>query len=382
MRPWLLAAVAPCLAAACGGTSGGEGQLLRALGDDADLVIVAAPGRVAGTWLERAALLVAPTVPPCVQARARAADTVAVTWDQGAGPLGAWSLAMQGGGVAAPGCEALATGDGLAWYGADPRAGGGRFVDVADRKRRWRALGVAPVRALADVELQPGIVVHGAATLDPADGVDAQASFRFDARSAADGLTQLLGRWRGRLDRARLGGAWPALAVELARDPRDPSGATLRAELRLPGASGEEAMIFATAAFLAGELGTPGAPCRWIADPWVAEVSCAGDGRYVVAATLRDRVLADPQLLLAGARVVPAFKNGAAIGFKLYSIRPAGLIGALGFENGDLIRVVGGVAVTSATQLGDLLAAVRAADRLTIELERRGKELALRYELR
>ncbi len=384
-----IAAAAMTVVAACGDGRPGEGELLRALGDDVDLVVVAAPRHAAGTWIERAAMMLAPGVPACVQERARTADTVAVTWSQGDGSGtdtadrdGRWSLVMIGAAATAAGCDPLERGSRLAWYGPDPRAGGRRFFASEERKRRWRALGDAPVRAIGDAVVQHGIAVHAAGTLDAGDGVAANLTLRFDERAAAQGATELFTRWVRELDRDRLGGAWPAVDWAVANDARDPRRATVKARLRVPGAAGEEAMIFATAALIAGDLGSPGAPCSSIAGPWQDQVSCAGNGRYTVAAAMRDQLLADPALLIRDARVVPAIKNGSAAGFKLYAIRPSSLLVSLGFANGDRVHTIAGIAVSSPDRARDVIPAVRGANRFAVELERRGRDVVLRFEVR
>ncbi len=383
MRASLVGSVlAVGLAASCAAGPPGEGELLRALGDDVGAIAVAAPRDVAGGWIERAALLVAPALPTCVLARARGATALALIWSRAGGGGGAWSLAMVGGTATAGGCDALASAGDLAWFGADPRAGAGRFFADPARKRRWRALAAAPVRALADVELQPGITMRATATLDPRDGVAARAHLRFADRVAADGATEWLRRWQARLDRARLGGAWPALAWELARDADDPTGASLVAELRLAGDAGERAMILLAAAVAGDALRPPTPPCPAIAPAWQDRVTCGDDGVITVARSLVDELAADPVQLLRAARVVPAVHQGAPAGIKLYAIRPASLVAALGLENGDRVHRVAGVAVTTPDAAPAAMAAARAGDRFEVELERRGRELVRRYAVR
>jgi hypothetical protein len=388
----LALATAAMATAGCARDVGGEGPLLRALGDDVDLIVVATPPRVAGTWVERAATMLVPSVPPCVLDRARTADAIAVTWrhddpDGGATAgtdpdAGAWTFVLAGGRATSPGCEELSRGGGLAWLGPDPRTGKRRFFAAAERKRRWRALGDAPIRVVGDVEVQAGIVVHAAGSLDPRDGIDARALLRFDERAAADGFDQLRKRYSERLDRERLGGAWPAFDASVTRDPRDPGGTTLRGELRIPGRSGEEAMIFATSAIVAGELDAPGAPCPWIADAWKMMVTCTGNGRFTISSSLRDLVVDEPEMLGRDARVVPAMKNGARAGFKLYAIRPASLAAALGFQNGDRIHTVGGRPTPGVPEAEAAIEHLRSVDQFTVEVERRGSDVTLRYDIR
>jgi hypothetical protein len=309
---------------------------------------------------------------------------VAVVVDQRPGLPSAWSVAMVGrdATAATPDCEGLHRDGALAWWGYDFREGKTKLFEVLDFEQRWRALGDAPVRAIADVEVQSGIVVKAAGTLDPHDGVDAHATLRFPERMAALGALTMIGKARRDLDRGRLGGAWPAFEVDVMPDPDDPEAATLTAALTIPGAQGEEAMLFAAAAFAGGALESPGAPCHDIPDEWNDDIQCSGRGPYIVSAELRDRLLDDPQAFALGARVVPAVKNGAAAGFKLYAIRPSSLFTALGFENGDRIHTIHGIEVNAIDTGLQAMRTLRTTTGFTVELERRGKEATLRYEVR
>lgn len=380
-----LAAVAvAALLAGCREEGPGERELLRAVGSAANVVVVVKPRQVAGTWAERAAYTVAPAVPACVRERARRAALVAVVFDQKPGLPGGWSVAMVGAAATAatPACEGLERDGPFAWWGYDFRAGSTHFFEVLDFEKRWRALGDAPVRAIADVEVQSGIVVKATGAIDPRDGVDASATLRFAERAAATGAMELIGKSRRELDRGRLGGAWPAFEWRLALDPADPDGATVRADLEIPGARGQEAMLFAAAAVAGGALRGADAPCHVIPDDWEDQIECVGNGPYVIAASLRDSFYDDPQQYLTGARVVPAVRNGAAAGFKLYAIRPGSIFTALGFENGDRIHTVGGVDVNAIDAALQALSALRTTSRFDVDLERRGKEVSLRYEVR
>lgn len=385
VRTWPVLALGAAIAA-CSRTPPGERELVAELGDEIDLVAVAAPRRLTGTWVERAAYTLAPHVPACVRERARKATAIAVTWDQSATDTmaGEWSLVLIGSGATAelPYCNGLERGDGIAWYGADPRRGTTRFFADDERTRRWRSLGRAPVRVIADAQAQPGILSRATASVDPTDGVAAQVTVRFDERAAASGAMEMILRARKRLDRERLGGAWPAFQWKLAADPTDPKGASLRGELVIRGARGEEAMLFAAAAIATGGVGTPGAPCHLIGEPWEPNIRCAEQGRYTISVALRDQLLGEPMILDRDARVIPAMKHGAPAGFKLYAIRPGTLLSALGFENGDRVHTVAGVTLTDMTSALQLPPVLRTATRFTIELERRGREVALRYEVR
>lgn len=96
------------------------------------------------------------------------------------------------------------------------------------------------------------------------------------------------------------------------------------------------------------------------------------DYHYEVPRTTVDRVLQNPMAMAKGVRVVPAMRNGKAEGMKLYAIRPASLWAALGFRNGDTIRAINGVELTSPDKALDAYTTLRDATRFEIDLLRRG----------
>lgn len=95
-----------------------------------------------------------------------------------------------------------------------------------------------------------------------------------------------------------------------------------------------------------------------------------------------DLVLSDQPGLVRGARVVPAVKDGATIGFKLFGIRPGTLYAALGLQNGDTVQALGGKPVTTMQALLDAYAAARTADRVTITGVRKDAPFEIVVEVR
>ena len=94
-------------------------------------------------------------------------------------------------------------------------------------------------------------------------------------------------------------------------------------------------------------------------------LSCQVERRFL------DAVLANPAALTRQARVVPTVRDGESRGFKLYGIRPGTLPKLLGFKNGDLIRSVNGVPISSLDKVMELYSSLRGVDHLELEVERR-----------
>jgi general secretion pathway protein C len=70
------------------------------------------------------------------------------------------------------------------------------------------------------------------------------------------------------------------------------------------------------------------------------------------------------------ARIVPAFRDGVAIGFKLFAIRPGSLYADAGIQNGDVIESINGYDLTSPDKALEMYSLLTHGDRFDIEVER------------
>ena len=117
-------------------------------------------------------------------------------------------------------------------------------------------------------------------------------------------------------------------------------------------------------------------------DAALANIKRVDDTTYSVPSKLVDLVLDDPMSIAKGARVVPAMKNGKAVGFKLYAIRPSSVYARLGLNNGDTVRTVNGHELSTAEKALEVYTKLRTAKSIKLEIERRGKPLTLVWKLR
>jgi general secretion pathway protein C len=101
-----------------------------------------------------------------------------------------------------------------------------------------------------------------------------------------------------------------------------------------------------------------------------------GPYRYEVDRSAKDRISTQAGM---HTRIVPAVRNGKTVGFKLFSIRPKSTVAGLGFKNGDVVRSVNGIDITSADMALKAYTVVRIASTITIRIDRRGKPLTLTY---
>ena len=105
------------------------------------------------------------------------------------------------------------------------------------------------------------------------------------------------------------------------------------------------------------------------------------ENQYVVARSEINNALTNLSDLATKARIVPSFKNGVANGFKLFSIVPDSLYAKIGVQNGDVIRRINGYEMNSPDKALEIYQKLRDANRIEIEIERRGETLRKTYSV-
>lgn len=80
-------------------------------------------------------------------------------------------------------------------------------------------------------------------------------------------------------------------------------------------------------------------------------------------------------------RVMPHKSGADHDGMALYSVRHNGVLYALGFRSGDILKRVNGVNLTDPTQAMDAYSKLQGANAFIVELERRSKPLTVRIEV-
>jgi S1-C subfamily serine protease len=81
------------------------------------------------------------------------------------------------------------------------------------------------------------------------------------------------------------------------------------------------------------------------------------------------------------ARIVPEVRDGAVVGFRLYSVQPGGLLAQLGIRNGDLLRRLNDRAFGSPEKALEAYGQLKAARDLKLELTRDDRQITLRYHI-
>jgi general secretion pathway protein C len=95
-----------------------------------------------------------------------------------------------------------------------------------------------------------------------------------------------------------------------------------------------------------------------------------------------DKILENQAELMRSARIVPEQENGKVVGIRLFGIRPDTLLGTLGMENGDRLQTINGFDMASPEKALEAYARLRTADHLTVQVNRRGQNTNLDFNIK
>jgi general secretion pathway protein C len=107
-----------------------------------------------------------------------------------------------------------------------------------------------------------------------------------------------------------------------------------------------------------------------------------GANEYNVDRGVVDKILENQAELMKQARIVPEQENGKMVGIRLFGVRQETLLGTLGMENGDRLQTINGFDMTSPEKALEAYARLRTADHLTVQVNRRGANMNLDYNIK
>jgi len=179
------------------------------------------------------------------------------------------------------------------------------------------------------------------------------------------------------------------LAVDRVRDDQDATGNGFRVVAVVCNGGTKEYLDFepgAGEAVASASLGYAPVPPPSRAPPpgrggKMEGIRQLADNRYEIDRAVIDSTLSNLNTIATQARIVPSFKNGAANGFKLFSIQPGSLYASIGVENGDVIQRVNGYEMNSPEKALELYQKLRESTHVTIELERGGQVIRKEYNI-
>jgi general secretion pathway protein C len=95
-----------------------------------------------------------------------------------------------------------------------------------------------------------------------------------------------------------------------------------------------------------------------------------------------DKILENQADLMRQARIVPEQENGKMVGIRMFGVRPETLLGVLGMENGDRLQTINGFDMTSPEKALEAYARLRTSDHLTVQVNRKGANMNLDYNIK
>jgi len=113
-----------------------------------------------------------------------------------------------------------------------------------------------------------------------------------------------------------------------------------------------------------------------------AGVKQLSENDYEIPRAEIDKTLSNLNDVAMQARIVPAFKDGVAQGFKLFSIRPDSIYTKIGIQNGDVIKRINGYDLNSPEKALEIYSKLKEAGRIDIEVERNGATVRKTYNVR
>ncbi|MFT3709561.1 MAG: type II secretion system protein GspC [Archangium sp.] len=113
-----------------------------------------------------------------------------------------------------------------------------------------------------------------------------------------------------------------------------------------------------------------------------AGVKQVSENDYEIPRAEIDKTLANLNDVAMQARIVPAFKDGVAQGFKLFSIRPDSIYSKIGIQNGDVIKRINGFDLNSPEKALEIYSKLKESSRIDIEVERNGASVRKTYNVK
>ncbi len=113
-----------------------------------------------------------------------------------------------------------------------------------------------------------------------------------------------------------------------------------------------------------------------------ATTEAASEGEFTVDEAELDQALENLPLLLTQARAVPYFKDGKAVGLRVFAIRTGSLFEKIGLQNGDVLKSVNGNSLADLSQAMQLFQKLKEERSIELALERNMSEKTFKYQIK
>jgi general secretion pathway protein C len=122
----------------------------------------------------------------------------------------------------------------------------------------------------------------------------------------------------------------------------------------------------------------------FVAEKGSGDVSIAdsGEGKFTVNKRELNSAFQDLSKILTQARVVPHFKDGKTVGFRIFAIQPNSIYQKLGLKNNDIIARVNGVLIDDPTKGLQLFNALKTESNIKLDIEREGAKQSFSYDIK
>jgi general secretion pathway protein C len=114
---------------------------------------------------------------------------------------------------------------------------------------------------------------------------------------------------------------------------------------------------------------------------WGAGIKALDATNFDVPRSEVDRAINNLNDVAMQARLVPAFKDGIAEGFKLFSIRPDSLYSKIGIQNGDVITRINGLDMNDPAKALEVYTKLKDAPRIDVDVDRNGSIMRMTYNV-
>ena len=127
-----------------------------------------------------------------------------------------------------------------------------------------------------------------------------------------------------------------------------------------------------------------------LADASVEDLTAAFQQRITPAGVMHWRIdrqafdllfLRDGALLAGSCRMVPEQVDGSIVGMRVFGVRPSGIAGQLGLQNGDRLETVNGLPLVRPDQALAIYLALQNTTQVEVGVVRGGKPMTLKYDV-
>ena len=111
------------------------------------------------------------------------------------------------------------------------------------------------------------------------------------------------------------------------------------------------------------------------------KVAKVGKDKYVIDQSLIEDTFSNLSKVATQARIVPFFKDGKTIGFKLFSIKKDSIYSKLGLINSDIITKINGYKMDNPQKFMEVYTKLQSESNITLEIQRNGVKQTKKYNI-